>query len=82
MVFYLCGYTNDLFKKGFVVPVDTYSYKEYWAGKSDELEICVQGFWFNYRPPVQDYDRYSHTYSLAGLLRHRLDRFIPLIYKT
>ena len=50
-----------------IIPVDSYSYRDYKAGRSDVLEIRVQGAWFHYKPPpVKDYDKYSHTYSPAG----------------
>jgi hypothetical protein len=63
---------EELYAKHEIIPVDTYYFRDFKDGKSDVLEICVQGVWFNYKPPVKDYDRYSHTYSPTGKVRQQI----------
>lgn len=65
---------EELYANHEIIPVDSYSHRNYLAGKSDELEIRVQGIWFRYKPPVKDYDKYSHTYSPAGCSGISLER--------
>ena len=58
-----------MYHRNVIIPVDSYSYQDYMAGKSDTLEIRVNGVWINIKPPCKDYRLYSHTYSPSGLKR-------------